>query len=110
MTKIPEEIEEMLYDYCTCANDIGFFKDGARFMFNHLDELGVFDALKKTIKENTAFIDEFDCKRHGHNFEPDTSMTIMRCENCGIGANTHEAREVLEKLGINKGEHYEHQS
>jgi hypothetical protein len=65
---------------------------------------GLVEALEKTIKENTIMLDEFTCKKDGHDWEPDTSMTIMRCDLCGIGANTYEARKVLAKHKGSRGE------
>lgn len=56
--------------------------------------------LKKVVKENTIMIDDFDCRMKGHDWEPDTSMTVMRCDLCGMGANTYEAKELLKEIGV----------
>lgn len=77
---------------------VEFAQQPDQLMLNPLVK-NLVEALKKTIKENTAFLYEFDCKKDGHCWEPDTSLTIMRCEVCGIGANTHEAREALAPFG-----------
>ena len=59
----------------------------------------VVEALKKTVKENTIMIDDYECRTAGHDWEPDTSMTIMRCDSCGMGANTYEAKQALKEMG-----------
>jgi len=52
-------------------------------------------ALEKTIKENTIMLNEQKCARDGHDWEPDTSLTIMRCDRCGLGMNTNDSRQTL---------------
>ena len=46
------------------------------------------DILRKVLKEAHTQFNYEDCE---HEWEPDTLMTIMRCEKCGIGMNTHKA-------------------
>ena len=53
------------------------------------------EALEKTIKENTIMLNEQKCARDAHDWEPDTSMTIMRCDRCGLGMNTNDSRRAL---------------
>jgi hypothetical protein len=53
------------------------------------------EALEKTIKENTIMLNEQKCARNGHDWEPDTSLTIMRCDRCGLGMNTNDSRRAL---------------
>lgn len=53
------------------------------------------DHLKKTIKENTIMLNYRTCE---HEWEPDTSMIVMRCDRCGIGLNTFEALEHITEL------------
>jgi len=48
--------------------------------------------LKKVIKENSLMLNYKECE---HDWEPDTSMTVMRCDKCDIGLNTHSAMEYL---------------
>jgi len=59
------------------------------------------DALEKATKE-IEFVYGKECSRSlsdgEHDWEPNTTMNIMRCENCGIGANTFALFEALAQL------------
>lgn len=69
-------------------------------LVHHVIEKSAYDraieTLKKVTTENLKGLDYNQCT---HNFEPDTSMTIMKCEHCGVGSRTSDAFELLKELG-----------
>jgi len=64
---------------------------------SHVECWNLKEHLKKVIKENTIMLNL--CEEH--EWEPDTSMTVMRCDKCGVGLNTWKAKESLNTLGNN---------
>lgn len=58
------------------------------------------EALEKSLKEYLSRFEFKKCEGKEHDWEPDTSMTIMRCDRCGVGASNWSAKQTLEKYGV----------
>lgn len=104
----PESINKMLddarEDIATLRNELKMGHGAAielaalRSLVESLEE-----AAKKAEKENLLFYPEaLGCKHEG--LEPDTCMTYMRCEFCGMPAHLANLLNLLKSMGAKAGE------